>query len=372
MEIAGLKEEIERGNYGSTPACTAAGDDIYATGDKLKCCNGKEPEEKPCPPPNYSCFFCPPLCSPPSDFEVCNSKVSAFCVEEFADLYYCEEKPPSSPYSLKYDFGKIPPCPLYSFPIYICNTKAADYCSAQKFGPYDECYDAFKFKLECIASDAGCCPPLPYLGESLGDWKPIPKKDLKCSGSDYVKCLDAYIRPDGVWVLDDYAPWGPKDPECIDWPQSAEQLCNECAGGCIDGDCSTDGQNFCKPPCTGSYEDPYASGKNVPCCDGLEEQLNTWDRDGKYYYKCMDKDAWKPIKQDLKCSGSDYFKCLNAYIRPYDGVWVLEEPDPRGGPPDPECTNWPKTNEQLCNACAGGCAEVCSTDGSTFCNPPKN
>ena len=69
--------------------------------------------------------------------------------------------------------------------------------------------------------------------ESLGEWERIPKKDLKCFGSDYVKCLDAYIRPDGVWVLDDYIPRGPPDQDCIDFPQSSEQLCNECAGGNI-------------------------------------------------------------------------------------------------------------------------------------------
>ena len=282
-------------------------------------------------------------CFPKSGFDSCLEGYYGFGGSwDFSNAYYCHN---------------VPDCEKF------CNECAGGPCLAHSY-------------------EAGyrCSPgALEGLGESLGDWKPIPKKDLKCSGSDYVKCLDAYIRPDGVWVLDEYDDRGPLspayDPECIglNWPKTSEQLCNACAGGCADNfPCTTDGSTFCKPPCTGSYEDPNASGKNVPCCDGLEEQLNTWDRDGKYYYKCMDKDAWKPIKRDLKCSGSDYFKCLNAYIRPYDGVWVLEEPDPRGGPPDPECTNWPKTNEQLCNACAGGCAPTCSTDGSTFCKPPKN
>ena len=323
MEIAGLKQEIIELNMNvealttSFSGCTHSHDDPFALGkdNKVPCCAGTDEVLK--------------------DWKG-DGKFTYQCVAKDTGKRCFKEFGCKNPASID----------LWCDTDYLCATS---------------CHG--KWEMPCPSSDD--------LGESLGDWKPIPKEDLKCSGSDYVKCLDAYIRPDGVWVLDDYAPWGPKDPECIDWPQSAEQLCNECAGGCIDGDCSTDGQNFCKPPCTGSYEDPYASGKNVPCCDGLEEQLNNWDHYGPIYYKCMDKDAWKPIqKKDLKCSGSEY-KCLNGYIRPYDGVWVLEEYAP-WGEPNPECANSPRTSEQLCNACAGGCAPTCSTDGSTFCNPPKN
>ena len=147
-------------------------------------------------------------------------------------------------------------------------------------------------------------------------WKPIPKQDLKCSGSDYSKCLTGYIRPfDGVWVLE-----GEGDPECINWPETSEQLCNDCAGGCAweeggEVECSdiyfpTGNNTYCKPPndqrslettddvggdCTDRGEDPWASGSEVPCCDGLEEQLNNWDGAGPYYYLCSDKDASKPI-----------------------------------------------------------------------------
>ena len=128
--------------------------------------------------------------------------------------------------------------------------------------------------------------------------------------------------------------------------------------------------------CTWLYEDPFQSGNKVPCCAGLDMELDEWDGDGKNYYKCLDKDAWKPIpKKELKCFGSDYVKCLDggAYIRPSDGVWVLDDLINPRGPSDPECTNGPHSSEQLCNECAGGCIDGdCSTDGQNFCKPPQN
>ena len=125
------------------------------------------------------------------------------------------------------------------------------------------------------------------------------------------------------------------------------------------GDCT----GVDEDPCPDRDKDPWACIE-VPCCAGLEEQLNNWDQDGYYYYKCMDKDASKPIpKKELKCSGSDYVKCLTGYIRPYDGVWVLDDYAP-WGPKDPKCINWPQTSEQLCNECAGGNIIIIKKNGS--------
>ena len=43
--------------------------------------------------------------------------------------------------------------------------------------------------------------------------------------------------------------------------------------------------------CTGAYQDPFAFGKIVPCCAGLDMELEAWDGDGHLYNKCMIKDT---------------------------------------------------------------------------------
>lgn len=38
--------------------------------------------------------------------------------------------------------------------------------------------------------------------------------------------------------------------------------------------------------CTGDGGDPYATGAEVPCCDGLEKVLKDWNGNGKWGYRC--------------------------------------------------------------------------------------
>merc|ERR1712056_144394 len=38
--------------------------------------------------------------------------------------------------------------------------------------------------------------------------------------------------------------------------------------------------------CTAEDKDPYMTGNEVQCCDGLERCLGDWSRDGNWHYKC--------------------------------------------------------------------------------------
>jgi len=38
--------------------------------------------------------------------------------------------------------------------------------------------------------------------------------------------------------------------------------------------------------CTAESNDPWSTGHEVGCCDGLQEVLKNWDGDGRWYYKC--------------------------------------------------------------------------------------
>merc|ERR1712060_919402 len=38
--------------------------------------------------------------------------------------------------------------------------------------------------------------------------------------------------------------------------------------------------------CTAEDEDPYRTGSEVQCCDGLERCLGGWSGDGNWHYKC--------------------------------------------------------------------------------------
>lgn len=43
--------------------------------------------------------------------------------------------------------------------------------------------------------------------------------------------------------------------------------------------------------CTVEGEDPYATGAEVACCDGLTEKIADWDGDGRQYFKCVSGDV---------------------------------------------------------------------------------
>jgi len=52
--------------------------------------------------------------------------------------------------------------------------------------------------------------------------------------------------------------------------------------------------------CTGGNDDPWRTGKHVPCCAGLEECLDDWHHTGTWSYKCLDScDGGKPSPSDL-------------------------------------------------------------------------
>jgi len=46
--------------------------------------------------------------------------------------------------------------------------------------------------------------------------------------------------------------------------------------------------------CTPDLLDPWATGKELECCDGLGKVLNNWDGDGRWFYKCADADSVQP------------------------------------------------------------------------------
>jgi hypothetical protein len=61
------------------------------------------------------------------------------------------------------------------------------------------------------------------------------------------------------------------------------------------------------PTCTGSTcvkdgDDPWATGKHIGCCSDSKEFLNTWDNDGRNYYKCCKPSGLPPVD---KCAGVD-------------------------------------------------------------------
>ena len=68
--------------------------------------------------------------------------------------------------------------------------------------------------------------------------------------------------------------------------------------------------------CTHSHKDPFASGKKVTCCDGLEMELKDWDHDGNNHYKCVAKDTGFRCFKEFGCDNPasiDLF-CDTSYL----------------------------------------------------------
>ena len=62
--------------------------------------------------------------------------------------------------------------------------------------------------------------------------------------------------------------------------------------------------------CTGEDENPCFYGRCVHCCAGLDEEFKDWDGDGKNYWKCMIKDRSRRSLEDdpdvpKGCTGED-------------------------------------------------------------------
>jgi hypothetical protein len=50
--------------------------------------------------------------------------------------------------------------------------------------------------------------------------------------------------------------------------------------------------------CTAEDEDPYRTGSEGQCCDGLEKCLRDWSSDGNWHYKCKSSCA-SPVQSEL-------------------------------------------------------------------------
>merc|ERR1712187_251029 len=105
-------------------------------------------------------------------------------------------------------------------------------------------------------------------------------KDPYMTGSE-VQCCDGLERHLGDWSGDGTWHYECKSSSPEPAPASGPVTTTEASG-----------------LCTAEDEDPYRTGSEVQCCDGLEKCLRDWSGDGSWHYKCKSSCA-SPVQSEL-------------------------------------------------------------------------
>lgn len=103
--------------------------------------------------------------------------------------------------------------------------------------------------------------------------------------------------------------------------------------------------------CTPDNQDPWQTGVEVACCSG-NKQVNNWDGDGRWYWKCIGGSGGSPSPPSggaWKACGPGSTACCNPYTSPTQIC-------PGGG-------------AEQCQECGGGSACECPGSGWTVSSP---
>jgi len=128
-----------------------------------------------------------------------------------------------------------------------------------------------------------------YDGKEMTDYHPKPSNAAKQSVADTFNAVGATI------VSTQWYGWGPHESKCKDNgnnPGSSFSISNLKVSGTVlmgptPSRCSGSPTPPSPTPCTAANRNPWVTGSEVLCCDGLQTVLKNWDGDGNYYYKCV-------------------------------------------------------------------------------------
>jgi len=251
----------------------------------------------------------------------------------------------------------------------------------------------------------------------MTDYHPKPSNAAKQSVADTFNAVGATI------VSTQWYGWGPNESKCKDNgdnPRSSFSISNlkvsgtvlmgptpsKCSGSPTPPPPSPQPTPPTPPsptPCTAADTDPWGTGSEVPCCDGLQKVLKKWDGDGNNYYKCVATPSPTPeptpsptpsapptppsptpctaanrnpfgTGSEVPCcnslqkvlknwdgDGNYYYKCLAT-----PSPTPEPTPSPRPSPSPPT----PKPSPAGGKCCWGGCSGDCHSD--TYCDASEN